>query len=199
MKEVRCRYCGFTCYKYGKTRAGTQRWKCRECGNVFTLPINRDAKDFSMFLDWLFSKDTQKDMTGKGRNFRRKTAKFWDIWAMPPKIEEPRETVYVDGIYLARKACILIRCDEHHVLGWYLCRYERAFAWEALMSRIAEPRIVVSDGGPGFQKALKKSGQMPDCSAAYFMYFARYDVTQRLVQEPLPVPSCICLPGICWR
>ena len=104
MKEVRCRYCGFTCYKYGKTRAGTQRWKCRECGNVFTLPINRDAKDFSMFLDWLFSKDTQKDMTGEGRNFRRKTAKFWDIWAMPPKIEEPRETVYVDGIYLARKA-----------------------------------------------------------------------------------------------
>ena len=81
MKEVRCRYCGFTCYKYGKTRAGTQRWKCRECGNVFTLPINRDAKDFSMFLDWLFSKDTQKDMTGEGRNFRRKTAKFWDIWA----------------------------------------------------------------------------------------------------------------------
>ena len=46
MKEVRCRYCGFTCYKYGKTRAGTQRWKCRECGNVFTLPINRDAKDW---------------------------------------------------------------------------------------------------------------------------------------------------------
>ena len=45
------------------------------------------------------------------------------------------------------------------------------------MSRIAEPRIVVSDGGPGFQKALKKSGQMTDCSAAYFMYFARYDVT----------------------
>ena len=80
MKEVRCHYCGFTCYKYGKTRAGTQRWKCRECANVFTLPINRDAKDFSMFLDWLFSKDTQKDMTGEGRNFRRKTAKFWDIW-----------------------------------------------------------------------------------------------------------------------
>ena len=59
-----------------------------------------------MFLDWLCSKDTQKDMTGEGRNFRRKTAKFWDIWAMPPKIEELRETVYVDGIYLARKACI---------------------------------------------------------------------------------------------
>lgn len=181
MKEVRCRYCGFTCYKYGKTRAGTQRWKCRECGNVFTLPINRDAKDFSMFLDWLFSKDTQKDMTGEGRNFRRKTAKFWDIWAIPPKIEEPRETVYVDGIYLARKACILIRCDEHHVLGWYLCRYERAFAWEALMSRIAEPRIVVSDGGPGFQKALKKvwpNARLQRCIFHVFCQVRRYTTTR---------------------
>ena len=81
MKEVRCRYCGFTCYKYGKTRAGTQRWKCRECGNVFTLPINRDAKDFSMFLDWLFSKDTQKDMTGEGRNFRRERGKLYMLMA----------------------------------------------------------------------------------------------------------------------
>ena len=134
-----------------------------------------------MFLDWLFSKDTQKDMTGEGRNFRRKTAKFWDIWAMPPKIEEPRETVYVDGIYLARKACILIRCDEHHVLGWYLCRYERAFAWEALMSRIAEPRIVVSDGGPGFQKALKKvwpNARLQRCIFHVFCQIRRYTTTR---------------------
>ena len=112
MKEVRCRYCGFTCYKYGKTRAGTQRWKCRECGNVFTLPINRDAKDFSMFLDWLFSKDTQKDMTGEGRNFRRKTAKFWDIWAMPPKIEA-ETTIRGSAIRLIRASQAKARSYLH--------------------------------------------------------------------------------------
>ena len=43
------------------------------------------------------------------------------------------------------------------MLGWYLCRYEHAGAWIALMKRIAEPRMVVSDGGTGFAKALKKA------------------------------------------
>lgn len=67
------------------------------------------------------------------------------------------DVVYVDGIYLSRKACILICCDDKHVLGWYLCRYENARAWKTLMSRIAEPVMVVSDGGTGFTKALKKA------------------------------------------
>lgn len=75
---------------------------------------------------------------------------------MPPKIEEARDVLFLDGIYLGRKACVLICCDEKHVLGWYLCRYEHAGAWIALMKRIAEPKMVVSDGGTGFAKALKK-------------------------------------------
>lgn len=52
---------------------------------------------------------------------------------------------------------MLICCDEKNVLGWYLCRYEHAGAWIALMKRIAEPRMVVSDGGTGFAKSTEKS------------------------------------------
>ena len=95
-------------------------------------------------------------MPGEGRSFRRKTSEFWEMWPMPPKIEEHPEVVYVDGIYLGRKVCVLICCNDEHVLGWYLCRYEHSGAWHALMSRIAEPVVVVSDGGTGFAKALKK-------------------------------------------
>ena len=95
-------------------------------------------------------------MSGSGRTFRRKTSKFWDIWVMSPKIEESKDVLYLDGIYLSRKSCILICCDKDYVLGWYLCRYEHSGAWEALMSRIAEPKVVVSDGGTGFRKALKR-------------------------------------------
>ena len=40
---------------------------------------------------------------------------------------------------------------------WNLCRYEHSGAWKALMSRIAEPVMVVSDGGSGFNKALRKT------------------------------------------
>ena len=62
----------------------------------------------------------------------------------------------VDGIYLCRNACVLICCDRNHVLGWYLCRYEHANALISLMSRITEPALVISDGGKGFNKALRK-------------------------------------------
>lgn len=96
-------------------------------------------------------------MPGEGHTFRRKTAKYWDIWPMPPKIESPSDVVFLDGVYLGRKACVLICCDEMNVLGWYLCRYEHAGARIALMRRIAEPRMVVSDGGSGFTKALRKA------------------------------------------
>ena len=156
MNQINCPICGNKCVKAGKTKAGTQRWLCKKCKTSLTHKIDNDSKELQIFLDWLFGKETQSIMPGEGRTFRRKTARFWDIWPMPPKIEETKDVLFLDGIYLGRKACVLICCDEKNVLGWYLCRYEHAGAWIALMKRIAEPRMVVSDGGTGFAKALKK-------------------------------------------
>jgi len=157
MKHVVCPVCSSICIRYGKNRSGSQRWFCKNCLLVITSAIDHSSRDLKVFLDWLFGKSIQKKMPGEGRTFRRKTSAFWDIWPMPPKIEEPRDVVYVDGIYIARKACILICCDDTNVLGWYLCRDEHSQAWKALMQRIAEPVVVVSDGGTGFNKALKKT------------------------------------------
>ena len=156
MKRVFCPVCGTECSKYGKTKAGSQRWRCPACPMTFTQHIDNSAKQLEIFLKWLFGKQTQKEMPGEGRTFRRKTSQFWEIWPLPPKIETKRDVLFVDGIYLSRKACVLICCDEEYVLGWYLCRYEHARAWMTLMERIAAPEIVVSDGGTGFAKALKK-------------------------------------------
>ena len=156
MKRVICPVCGRGCSKYGKTNAGTQRWFCCNCKMAFSPKIDNLTKQLNIFLKWLFSKDIQKDMPGGGRTFRRKTSKFWDIWTLPPVVEEKHSVVFVDGIYLCRNACVLICCDRNHVLGWYLCRYEHANAWISLMSRITEPALVVSDGGKGFNKALRK-------------------------------------------
>lgn len=156
MKQVNCPICGSKCVKNGKLKSGNQRWLCKSCKNVFTPKIDNDTKQLQQFLAWLFSKEVQSNMSGGGRTFRRKTSKFWDIWVMSPKIEESKDVLYLDGIYLSRKSCILICCDKDYVLGWYLCRYEHSGAWEALMSRIAEPKVVVSDGGTGFRKALKR-------------------------------------------
>ena len=156
MKQVNCPICNCKCIKHGKIKSGSQRWFCKSCKLAFTPKIDNDTKQLQQFLNWLFSKEVQSNMSGGGRSFRRKTSKFWDIWVMSPKIEESKDVLYLDGIYLSRKSCILICCDKDCVLGWYLCRYEHSGAWEALMSRIAEPKVVVSDGGTGFRKALKR-------------------------------------------
>ena len=156
MRNVVCPLCGKVCVRYGKNKSGSQRWRCNSCSMIITPKIDNTSKQLQIFLKWLFSRQTQKEMPGEGRTFRRKTAQFWGIWPMPPKVETSRDVVYVDGIYMGRKACVLICCDEESVLGWYLCRYEHADAYKALLSRIAEPVVVVSDGGTGFAKALKK-------------------------------------------
>lgn len=177
MNQVRCFNCGNICVKNGKTKAGTQRWLCKECSDTFTNPIDNSTKQFVQFQHWLFSKAVQKEMSGAGRSFRRKISKFWEIWPMPPKIESPMKVVYVDGIYLGRKACILICCNERYVLGWYLCRYENSRAWEALMQRIAAPAMVVSNGGPGFRKALKRvwpKAKLQRCIFHAFLRVKRY-------------------------
>lgn len=177
MNQVRCFNCGNICVKNGKTKAGTQRRLCKECSDSFTNPIDNSNKQFVQFQHWLFSKAVQKEMSGAGKSFRRKISKFWEIWPMPPKIESPMKLVYVDGIYLGRKACILICCNKRYVLGWYLCRYENSRAWEALMQRIAAPAMVVSDGGHGFRKALKRvlpKAKLQRCTFHAFLQVKRY-------------------------
>ena len=181
MKHVICPTCGERCHKYGKTSAGSQRWFCTKCSMAFTQKIENSTWQLKIFLDWLFGKDTQNDMPGDGRTFRRKTAQFWELWPLPPKVEGKRDVLYVDGIHLGRKACILICCDDEHVLGWYLCKYEHSGAWKALMSRIASPAVVVSDGGSGFAKALRK--MWPDtehqrCIFHIFCQIRRYTTTK---------------------
>ena len=52
---------------------------------------------------------------------------------------------------------MLICYNDTHVLGWYVCRYEQARAWQCLMEWIAEPKVVVSDGTNGLPKALREA------------------------------------------
>ena len=115
MKQVNCPICNCKCIKHGKMKSGSQRWFCKSCKLAFTPKIDNDTKQLQQFLAWLFSKEVQSNMSGGGRTFRRKTSKFWDIWVMSPKIEESKDVLYLDGIYLSRKSCILICCDKDYV------------------------------------------------------------------------------------
>ena len=188
MKLVRCPNCGFVCKRNGKTNAGSQRWYCNQCSCSFTNKVNKTNNNLQIFLDWLFGKHTQLDMAGDGRSFRRKTSQFWELWPLPPKVESSSSVVFVDGIYLARNVCILICCNETHVLGWYVCRYEHSKAWEALLRRISSPIVVISDGGTGFQKALKKV--WPKAKLQRCLFHAFQQVKRYTTIRPKTIAGC---------
>lgn len=79
MRAKTCSICGSKMKRNGKTKAGSQRWRCVSCGSSSTHKNNTETRDLKRFLDWLLSKETQLDMPGGGRTFRRRTSKFWDI------------------------------------------------------------------------------------------------------------------------
>ena len=134
MRKVMCPSCGGETKRFGKTAAGTQRWRCLDCGLTFVNRIDNTAKRLDEFLRWLLSKERQSDMPGAGRTFRRRTQEFWRVWPLPPVTGEVCRVVFVDGIYLARNVVVLIASTEEHVIGWYMARSESSRSWSALMS-----------------------------------------------------------------
>lgn len=156
MGKQKCPVCGGDMIKYGKTKAGSQRWQCPACKATSTRRIDNAAKLLAAFLGWLLSGRRQADMPGGGRTFRRKCARFWEVWPIAPVTGEVHRVVFVDGIYLARNVVILIATTEDFVIGWYMARSENSRSWGALMAKIPPPEVVVTDGGSGFEKARKK-------------------------------------------
>lgn len=168
----------------GTTSAGKQRWRCKTCNASTTHNNNSDAKQLKSFLRWLFAKDAQKDIKGGDRTFRRMSARFWSIWALPPIIDEIHDVVYIDGIYVTKKLAVLIASTDDYVLGWYLARSEHLKAWEALISRISPPAIVVTDGAPSFERARKK--YWPDievqrCTLRAYRQVRRYTTSRPIL------------------
>lgn len=157
MKSVECPSCGAKMKRNGKTSAGRQRWRCPSCGASSTVRRDGDAAALREFLGWLMSKGSQRDMPGQGRSFRRRTARFWELWPMPVADGEWHRVLYVDGIWLARDLVVLICRSDERVVFWYMARSETSRARSALMGPIPAPDVVVSDGGTGFAGAVRRS------------------------------------------
>lgn len=177
MPVPKCPICSEKMVRNGKTAAGTQRWKCTACWATSVNKIDNEAKRLDEFLCWLLSKRRMADMPGGGRTFRRRTRDLWALWPLPPLVDEVHRVVYVDGIHLGRKAVVLIACSDEHVLGWYLAREEKSRSWEALLSRIAPPDMVVTDGGSGFERARRRvwpGTEVQRCTFHAFCQVKRY-------------------------
>ena len=182
MKSMKCPTCGSAMKKNGKTTAGKQRWRCKACGASSIKRYDSSKHDLKVFLDWLLSKDAQLDMPGGGRSFRRHAERFWKIWPMPSVVDEIHRVIFIDGIWLARDVVILIACSEEHILSWHLARAETSLSYSALLSNIAPPQMVISDGGTGFAKARRRI--WPDVEVQRCLFHAFCQVKRYTTSRP---------------
>ena len=121
-------------------------------------------------------------MPGGGRTFRRKCARFWEVWPIAPITGEAHRVVFVDGIYLARNVVVLIATTEEFVIGWHMARSENSRSWGALMAKIPPPEVVVTDGGSGFEKARKKN--WPETRVQRCVFHAFNQVKKQTTTRP---------------
>lgn len=153
MNNPACPACGRKMKGNGTTKAGAKRWRCPSCGASTTRKISTSAKILKTFLRWLFSKDAQADLKVSRSTFWRRTAWIWKIWPIAPFTGEVHDSVFLDGIWMRRKAVVLIAYADGHVVSWHLAQSECASSWAALMMRIPAPRMLVCDGSPGLARA----------------------------------------------
>ena len=185
MREVARPSCGGPTRRFGKTAAGSRRWRRLECGLTFVNRADNFAKRLAELLPWLLSKVGQAGMPGGGRTLRRRTSELWRAWPLPPVTGEVRRVVFVDGIHLAGKAVVPVASSGEYVLSWYVARSESSAAHRALMARIAPPDVVVTDGGSGFQKARGEvwpGTRVQRCAPHAFEQVRRYVTTRPRTQ-----------------
>ena len=91
------------------------------------------AKALAAFLRWLLSKDAIADLGTSRTTFWRKTAWIWGIWPIAPATGELHDVVFLDGIWLRRKAVVLVAVAGGHVVGWHLAQSECASMLLALL------------------------------------------------------------------
>ena len=146
--------------KSGKTAAGSQRWKCTSCRASTTAPRSDQSalSIFTTFLSYLAGKLSQAEIsTNTGRGLRRRWA--W-CWTVPtPAIEITGEIypqLYIDGIYLPHKWCLLLAHNGTHVVAHQWCRRENSAAYTALLAKTPPPYLVSTDGHGGALKALRE-------------------------------------------
>lgn len=152
-----CSMCQHPLKKNGR-RNGKQRWRCTNCNASTSNQRRPDTKarnELTSLLTWITSKKSQTEhATSSARTFRRNTAWCWKVIPHLNLTGEVFTELQVDGIYLRPGWCCLIAIAHGKVIRWQWCDTEKAIAWEALLSPLPPPRIVVTDGGSGLQKCV---------------------------------------------
>lgn len=178
--------CGTKLVKNGKTAAGSQRWRCLACGASQSRhrPDVTRREQLRRFVSWLVGKQTQAEIDGTatGRTFRRETA--W-CWALEPRLSPATEihhAILVDGFWVSGWCLLIAFSDTGRVLAWQWSGGESVAAWKALLTQVAAPGVLVSDGGAGIPTALPAC--WPETKHQRCLFHLQMRITRHLTMNP---------------
>ena len=175
--------------KHGRTAAGSQRWRCTACSLTTTAPraasrARTEQAALGEFVAWATSNDPQSKQPGAGRAFRRRVSWCWQVPVPhPPVTGEVFPQVFIDGLYLSGGWTLLVARNPTHVIAWQWAGSESAAAYSALLTPIAPPDLVTTDGAGGALKALH--ALWPDTPIQRCLIHIHRDTRRDLTRNPI--------------
>ena len=164
MKQRGFRYCS-TCksklQKWGKTPAGTQRWRCPSCTATQVKPRPDLSRAFTLerFVAWLLGKQSQTELKLPDgitdRAWRSQTAWCWGIAPYPERTGEIYPVILLDGIGIGSLVCLVARTPDY-VIGWTWVGWESSTRWAKLLEQFPAPTVAVCDGQKGILLAIAR-------------------------------------------
>jgi hypothetical protein len=161
MKQRGFRYCS-TCkhklQKWGKTNAGTPRWRCPACVStgIRARPDLAKALLLERFVTWLLGKQSQEELGISARTWRKQTEWCWDVVPKPVLSGEVCPILLLDGIRVGGSVCLIARTPEF-VIAWAWVPHEAGTTWDMLLRQLPPPVVAVCDGQKGILVSIPRN------------------------------------------
>ncbi|MCQ2336613.1 MAG: transposase [Paludibacteraceae bacterium] len=168
-RTERCPKCGsLSVIKWGRQK-GHQRYKCKECGNMFTHRRKDVSKGnrFVWLKWWILGKQTIKQISDLSGYSERQLSRWFDEYlrSYPEWQMQRREKVnlLIDGTWFPNRVCLVLYRDEN-IKTTLLYRITDDEWEEEIVEDLIniqnlgiEIRSVTSDGGKNIIKAVAKA------------------------------------------
>lgn len=153
-----CSTCGHKLQKWGKTNAGTPRWRCPNCTKtaVKSRPDLSRGLLLERFVNWLLGKQSQEELGMSARTWRKQTEWCWGIVPKPELSGEVNPIILLDGIRIGGSVCLIARTPQY-VVAWAWVPYEAGTTWDNLLSKLPPPIVAVCDGQKGILVSIPRN------------------------------------------
>lgn len=164
----RCPSCQKPMQHWGIHPSGTVRWRCKICGKngVRTRNDHRDKQRRSLFVSWITSKKTLKELALHSRvTVQTLSTWFRPYWEHPPRpqITGTTQHLVLDATSVAPRECMVLIAGDATAgkpVSWMPVHRENLEVWSRFLRQLSlaytEPSVVICDGQRGLLRAIRE-------------------------------------------